>query len=206
MTDENKYAVLRAHLRYPLERQIREAAELDCARNYIFGQDGVDDWRDIANQVDDGDTVCIAMVMLFAPSKATPRARRDAVVDAIDTIRDNGGEVYEWRTGRTTADPDQRRATVKDALQAITTGKMTAIMDERGRPKLAFTQAEFDAIQRHYHSPKHATNAAAVEAVNTELKKQGVKRRISYDQARKAVIMLGLDPKSGRPFAKRKRK
>lgn len=160
--DNRQIGIIRPIGRHMEERQ-RTALMADGALHiYVIGKDGYGGWRDIVRSRRAGDVVRVEWLSLLAEprSKETPMPAMD-LRDAIEEFEKRGCILRETSTGRTTAEPAQRKAMIADAVRSLGFGRALpsdvarAIGAKAGRRRRDWTQwraiieAEWDAVRRN---------------------------------------------------------
>lgn len=172
--------------RYPLAAQTAAMEAAGIKRVY-------DDRELLIRQRRPNDRVAIHWLHLLTDPKRKYR-RRD-LLNALHALEEKGAHVLELATGRTTEFPKTRDMMLVDAMEALGLGRVPSRNTRQGRPSRLWSEKDLSIIRLHWHSGKHATDGAAVEAIRAA----GV-RNISASIIRK---LPGFG-NSGRPFGRRK--
>jgi hypothetical protein len=85
-------------------------------------------------------------------------ARRRDFYAAVDRIEERGGILWELYTGRRSDDPRQRELMIRDAVEAMATGRhKRTSMDKRGRPPKTFPPEVLEKAKAVWESRKYKT-------------------------------------------------
>ena len=160
--DKTKIGFIRKLKRHTEQRQLDELRRGGLPANalvYVIGKDGAKSWRDCLNQRRSGDTVWIYSLAFLADQKSAdnPYPSMD-LRDAIEKLDQCGTTLIETCTGRTMADPDQRKAMIIDAARSLGQGRALpssvakANGAKGGRKAKVFTDAEIVEAKRVWES------------------------------------------------------
>lgn len=164
--------IVRPWTGHPEDRQ-REAVKAAGATVIYSIPDECPTWRRAVGFARKGDTIVIEWLQLIAEPKSqrVPRPAMD-MVDALDEIRDRQTVLIETGSGRTTADPKQRKAMRDDAAKSLGAGGRSLSSEQaringakagtkRGRPRNPLADANYEAAAKIWNSRLVATWADA---------------------------------------------
>ena len=115
---------------------------------------------DFVRMAGKGRLMAVQHLFLLANPKLPGKggARRRDFYAAIDRIEERGGILWELYTGRRFDDPRQRELMMRDAIEAMATGRHKRnSQDKRGRPKKVFTPEQLEKGKAVWESRKHKT-------------------------------------------------
>lgn len=145
-------------IRYPISRQRRACLEAGAETVIEIGKDAP--LKLIARDWTTGQRVCVQWLWLVAPYGKPSREKRHAVLTFVDLVTEHGGEVYEIGSGWSSLDPDERRAMLADAMDAVTRWRVKTGRPP-GRPKRK--PEKDDEAYRIWHNMKHYPTYADCE-------------------------------------------
>jgi hypothetical protein len=109
-----------------------------------------------------GRLMAVQHLFLLADPKAKPK--RKSLFAAIDHIESKGGILWELSTGRRGDDRKQRDRMIRDAIDALATGRhKTRVSDKRGRPKKVFPPEVIEKARAVWFSRRYKTWDAAAK-------------------------------------------
>lgn len=124
------------------------------------GKHGNGTRADLLRMVRNGTVVAVLHVHLLADPKTKRKkggTRRD-LWSAIDEIERRGGSLWELYTGLRSVGREERDAMTREAVETLARGRhKTHGGDKRGRPKKAFTDAEWAKAKAAWDSRKLKT-------------------------------------------------
>lgn len=152
MSKTRTIGIVREWSRHSVKRQ-REALTEDGVDVIYSIPDECPTWRDAIGFVRVGDTVKVELIQLLPePKSAKVDQPAQDGRDALDEIRERRAVLVETLTGRSTADPKQRRALIRDMAASLGSGGRYLTSEQarangekagirRGRPKAKFDDA-----------------------------------------------------------------
>jgi hypothetical protein len=133
----------------------------------IFIESKDEGLEDVVNQViQRGDTLAVySLHVLAPPRKLTTDKPREKLWETVDRIDAKGVTILEVETGRTSKQPADLRAMIRDAIETMTSASRRANgRKSLGRPKIEFTEAEIELARIAWRSMDHRTNGDAIRA------------------------------------------
>lgn len=157
MPNGNKRGLVREHPRLRSSTQIRALEANGFDPIYDLGPNC--SLADALKSIRPGDVVGVARLWVVAEPKR--RGRRQALYRAVDEIEERGASILELDTGRSTTDPKQRDAMIREAAEAVTrAGRGLSLRRNKGktgRPAVDFSRPVFDQAKSVWESRRYPT-------------------------------------------------
>jgi hypothetical protein len=160
------------------------------------------DWDALLKSVRSGSIVEVVEGFLLAPVTGRPSARRDAMLDRLDAIKDRKGILHEVSTGHRSNNQSQCNRIVARAYEMIASsgrGRRSAQNGalSKGRPRKQWTKEQLEAAERIWFSTRYKTRHAAclaIQALNIPI---GIPTKEPGDPSE--IAKIGVQKKRRKP-------